>query len=267
MLIHLPDIFPLQLNWIVNTPFKAFIDIDKALPQFLERLKIPLLMGPDTIAQRSLPKSTSIKVLKIMPRLGEGSAYVKFSHDPSESAKEIDGSIKQYLEDNPIRPWFNPFWRVRCYTVRGRPWLEDLYRAPTPKVKVEFVPTEPGQPAQELGQEALYSLFRRYGKLSEIVPQPTDSKDLPKYALLDFNKTRYAVTAKNCMHGYIVPASEGGGEAGTILKISYQRKKGAPWAWSWLVNHPRIMLPLILALLGTVTVAIFDPYVWLTLRC
>ena len=228
----------------------------------MRRINVPLLMDPETIAQKTLPqsaKSDPIKIVGVMPRVGEGCAFVKLAHEPGQDVKEIEGRIKTYLKENPIRPWFNPFRRVRAFLVRGRPWLEDLHRAPSSRVKVEFVPTSPGNQAQELGQEILYSLFRRYGKLAEIIPQPTDSKDMPKYAILQFSKTRHAVTAKNCLHGYRVGSEEGGGDAGTVLKIAYQQKRKAHWIWDWLVNHPRITLPLLLAFVGTVTVAVFDP--------
>ena len=65
--------------------------------------------------------------------------------------------------------------------------------------------------------------------------------------------------AKNCMHGYKVPASEGGGEAGTVLKIAYQWKEKVHWFRDWFMNHPRIVLPLVAALVGGLAVAIFDP--------
>lgn len=235
------------------------MDIDKSLPKFMSRFNVPLLMDPHAIADQTLPKSEPIKVVEVLPRIGEGCAFVKLAHDPSVSEEEIEQRIKKYLKENPIRPWFNPFQRVRTYLVRGQPWLEDLRRIPSSRLKVEFVPTSPGNQAQELGQETLYSLFRRYGKLAEIIAQPTDSKDMPKYAILQFNKTRFGVTAKNCLHGYNVKPEEGGGDTGTVLKVSYQQTKKAHWIWDWLVNHPRITLPIMLALLGTVTVAVFDP--------
>lgn len=257
--MHYTDVFPLQLNWLVNLPFKAFIDVDKSLPRFISRFNVPLLMDPDAIADKTVPKSEPIKVVDVLPRVGEGCAFVKLAHDPAKSVEEIEARIKKYLKENPIRPWFNPFRRVRMFLVRGKPWLEDLYRVPSSRIKVEFVPTTPGNQAQELGQETLYSLFRRYGKMAEIIAQPADSKDMRKYAILQFNKTRSAVTAKNCMHGYKVGSEEGGGDTGTVLKIAYQQTRRAHWIWDWLVNHPRITLPLLLAIVGTVTVAVFDP--------
>lgn len=137
--------------------------------------------------------------------------------------------------------------------------MEDLNRFPSSRLKVQFLPVEPGQQAADLSQETLYTLFRKYGKLADITPQPADSKDPFKYAYLNFVRVRHAVMAKNCMHGYTVPPAQGGGSAGTVLKLAYERKIKAHWIRDWLVNHPRIVLPLFAALAATFTVAVFDP--------
>lgn len=227
----------------------------------MQRLGHPdyVAADPGNIAERAVPSKLNIQVIEVLPRVAEGGALVKFSHAPEEEAKTLERKVKEFLKDKPIKPWFNPFQRVRTSLVLGRPWVEDLHRWPNTRVKVEFVPTLPGQSAEELSQETLYSLFRRYGKLADIKSQPTDSKDLPKFAYLTFSKVRHAIMAKNCMHGFVVPASEGGGNQGTMLKIVYEQKRKAHWMWDWLVNHPRFVIPALLAFVGTVTVAVFDP--------
>ena len=214
---------------------------------------------PSNIAERALPSKLNIQVSEVLPRVADGGAFIKFSYGPREEEKTIEKRVKEFLKDKPIKPWFNPFQRVRASLVLGRPWIEDLHRWPSPKLKVEFVPTRPGQSAEELSQETLYSLFRRYGKLADIKSQPTDSKDLPKFAYLTFSSVKYAIMAKNCLHGYVVSASEGGGNQGTMLKMVYEQKRKAHWFWDWLVNHPRFVIPALLAFVGTFTVAVFDP--------
>lgn len=143
--------------------------------------------------------------------------------------------------------------------VRGRPWLEDLQRYPSRRLKVEFLPTKPGAEPAELPEETLYTLFRTYGKLGDIKPQPTGSKDLPKYAMLNYNNVRDAIMAKNCMHGFVLPEAEGGGKDGTVLKMVYEQRARAHFFRDWIMSHPRIVIPIMAALIASITVAVFDP--------
>lgn len=212
-----------------------------------------------TLTERAIPKSLPIQVREVLPRLKEGGAFVKFSHEPQVGISDIEKSLHKYLKENPIKPWFNPFGRVRIFLVSGKPWVEDLYRFPSSRLKVEFLPSSPGQQAAELSQETLYSLFRKYGKLADIIPQPAESKELPRYAHLNFRRIRHAIMAKNCLHGYAASLAEGGGTTGTVLKLGYVRKVNSHWIRSWLVGHPRLVVPAILALIATITVAVFDP--------
>ena len=214
---------------------------------------------PVSIIKRALPDKLPIKVTEVIPRFKEGGAYVKFSHEDAIEPKEIEATLAEYLRENPIRPWFNPFRRVRAALVRGRPWVEDLYRFPSLRLRVEFLPTAPEAQAAELTQETLFTLFRRYGKLADIKAQPSDSKVLPKYALIDFSRVRFAVMAKACIHGFNVTEALGGGKTGTILKVSFERMAKPHWIWDWMMTHPRIVFPIVAALVAGMTVAIFDP--------
>jgi len=233
-LLIVSDVFPLKFSIAMWLPF---IDAATFVPRILKHLKEPdhAAADPNSIAKRAVPNS--IQITEILPRMGEGGAFVKIAHNPDQKIGELE----------------------RTHRVRGRPWLEDLQRLPDPRLKVEFLPTSPGQSAEELSQETLYSLFRRYGRLSDITPQPTDSKDLPKYAYINFKNVRHAIVAKNCMHGFVLPATDGGGNTGTMLKLGYEQRRKAHRIWEWLANHPRVVIPLALALAGTVTVAVFDP--------
>ena len=244
------DVFPLRLRWYLRLPP---LRIDKHFPELTKAV------DPIRTVQRAIPQSLPIKVIEVIPRLKEGGAFIKFSHGPQIQASEIEGTLRDYLKANPVKPWFNPWRRVRTFLVRGRPWIEDLYRFPSSRLKVEFLPTTPEGEAAQLSQETLYSLFRKYGKLTDILPQPIDSKALPKFAYLNFRLTRHAVMAKNCMHGFTLPATAGGGKAGTVLRLGYEQKIKAHWIRDWLVNHPRVVIPAVAALLTVFTVAIFDP--------
>ncbi|KIX09715.1 uncharacterized protein Z518_00796 [Rhinocladiella mackenziei CBS 650.93] len=251
-------VFPLKLQWLSRIPY---LNPDKFLADAFSKVNHPdfALADPSSIVERALPEKLPLTVTKILPRLREGGAFVKFSHNGGIRAEELESTLKAYLDEKPITPWFNPFRRVRAFLVQGKPWIEDLYRIPSSRIKVEFLPTSPETSAAELTQETLYSLFRRYGKLAEIGQQPSDSKVLPRYAYIDYTRIRFATAAKNCMHGYIVRAEEGGGKAGTLLKLSYEPKMKSHWIWDWITGHPRIVIPLVVALLTAASVAVFDP--------
>ncbi|KAK5280604.1 mitochondrial escape protein 2, partial [Cryomyces antarcticus] len=139
-----------------------------------------------SLSMRTMLTSVSTTVTEVLPRLKEGGAFVKFTYEAETSAKDVEKQIKAYLKENQIKPWWNPLQRMRANLVRGKPWVEDLYRLPSSRLKVEFLPTAPGAEAAEMSQEQLFSFFRQYGKLADIVPQPPDSKILPKFAYLDY---------------------------------------------------------------------------------
>lgn len=201
----------------------------------------------------------SAQVVEVLPRFKEGGAFVKFTDDSGTPITTIGETVEKYLVQNQTKPIWSPLQGVQANLVRGKPWVEDLYRLPSQRLRVEFLPTSPGGEVAELSQEQLYSFFRPYGKLADIITQPSDSKVLPKYAQLDFASIRKAITAKNCLHGYTVTESDGGGKLGTVFRISYEKKQKGRFFWDWLTGHPRIVIPALAALVAGITVAVFDP--------
>jgi len=208
------------------------------------------------IRTQYIPKSllnSEFTITGIVPMLKDGGAFVKFR---SPNVEETETIIANFLKEKRLKPWFSPLRRVRAYIVRGRPWLEDLYRFPSTRLKVEFIGGE-GSP----GQEALYTLFRRYGRIVDILPQLPGSKELPKFAIVQYLRMRSATAARNCLHGYTGPEMEAvpGKGPKARLRILYERTIKTNWIKDWLVNHPRIVIPLVAAFIATFTVAIFDP--------
>ncbi|OAT11105.1 RNA12 protein [Blastomyces gilchristii SLH14081] len=257
---YVDNLFPLRLKWLREIPFTtpATGAVSAELKKRIDRPDFAA-SEPLSVVQRALPPELRGEITEIIPRYDEGGAFVKFALDSGVDATELEHQLKDHLAKNPIRPWFNPFYTTHAALVRGRPWIEDLYRIPSKMLKVEFLPTFPEASAAELTQETLYSLARRYGKLTDIVAQPSDSKVVPRYALIEYNRLRSAVAAKNCLHGFKVSEAEGGGKSETLLKITYEQKTKRGWIRDWLFNHPRIVIPVLAALLATITVIIFDP--------
>lgn len=211
------------------------------------------------MVKRAIPENAPLTVTEVIPRFKDGGAFVKFSYPAGTTPQEIEQMVIANLKEKYLRPWFNPLRPVKANLIRGVPWLEDLYRYPSSRLKVEFVPTKAGGQAQELAQEQLYQLFRRFGKLAEISSQASDSKVLPRFAYLDFARMRNAVMARNCMHGIKILEEAGGGVGGTQLRLSYEQKIKAHMIRDWIMGHPRLVIPLAAALLGTIAVAVFDP--------
>jgi len=219
------------------------------------------VVNPSEIFQKAMrdAKLEEAEVVEVLPRFGEGGAFLKFKHGGVHDSRAVAEAVHKYLHEHAQRPWWNPFSTVRASLVLGRPWVEDLSRRPSRRLKVEFLPTEPGAEVAELTQEQLYGFFRCFGKLSDIIAQPSDSKVVPRYAYLDFANNRKAIMAKNCMHGYTVNDAEGGGKSGTLLRLTYEKKQRFGWIKDWIFSHPRIVIPILAALIAGISLTIFDP--------
>ena len=129
----------------------------------------------------------------------------------------------------------------------------------------------------ELSQESLYNLFRRFGKISEIVRQPGEGKEVPRWAVVQFLSVRSASAARCCLHRakFVEPSGAGigtgggrgwdrggdgkatsaGGEAGkavvpTVLRVQYERTAKAHWLRDWIFSHPKIGGVITFLLLG-----------------
>jgi RNA recognition motif. (a.k.a. RRM, RBD, or RNP domain) len=275
------DVYPLRLSWLFALPWGAERKLENILdtatsPHALRTNPLHILksipskqpaaktavdaatagLDGNSTAESDKPKDDTPEVF---PRLKEGGAFVKVNLPAGESPNELESVLVQHLKSSALKPWWNPFERMRARLVKGKPWVEDLYRLPSQRLKVQFMPGEAGGSASELTQETLYEFFRPYGRLADITPQPIDSKELPKFAFVDFIRVRRAAMAKNCLHGVLIPETNGGGKGGTLLRIGYERTKKHNWIMDWLWSHPRIVIPIIAALVATITVAIFDP--------
>ena len=73
-----------------------------------------------SVIKRALPPNMPLKVTEVMPRLREGGAFVKFSHEDAISLTELEGTLKEYLKEQPIKPWFNPFRRGEGISCAGQ---------------------------------------------------------------------------------------------------------------------------------------------------
>ena len=224
-------------------------------------------------------------ITAVIPRHRDGGAFVKFVAPDPEATERAVGD---FLREQRLKPWFSPSTRVRAFLVRGEPWLEDLHRCfPSTTLRVEFHKQKgaegSGPPA--MGPEALYALFRPYGRISDIAVNPGSKDGVPASAIIQFVRIRSATSARNCLHGLLAmppemgaakagskadraarPDKAGGPERqgrapreGAVLRIMYERTAKTRWIGDWLARHPRIVLPVLAAVLTATAVWVFDP--------
>ncbi|KAK3314817.1 RNA12 protein-domain-containing protein [Apodospora peruviana] len=255
-ILFFDNLFPLRVGpLILWRPWQTDRDLTELLKKF-ENSSLGAL-DPINLLKRAISDKVPIKVTEIIPRLKDGGAFVKFTYPSDTSATEVQEKLAAALEQKPVKPWFSPWRSVKSGLVEGVPWLEDLYRLPKSRIRVEFVPATDTENPAELSQETLYSLFRKYGKIGEITSQPSDSKVNPRFAYVDFVLVRDAIMARNCLHGFVL--REQGSKAATRLRLSYEQRVKAHHIWDWFTSHPRIVFPLVAAFLAAFTVVVFDP--------
>ena len=174
----------------------------------------------------------------------DGGAFVSFAYrkslaeDKDVALTEIERNLKLKM-----KKVYNPATLVlfsvpSIHVVRGKPWREDMHRYPAQRIKVELR-------GGDVSEERIWETLRVYGKIHSIEKKPNE-------AIVTFTRTRGATSARNCAHGMQLPE-------GPTLVINYERVLRSKQIFDWASSHPRIMFPLILALLGTITYAVFDP--------
>ncbi|CDK25635.1 unnamed protein product [Kuraishia capsulata CBS 1993] len=174
----------------------------------------------------------------------DGGAFVKFRVPEQYTLAEFNKKITSNVASLSGNGLLHMLTHNRCFPVKGIPWIEDLRRFATSKIKVSFN-------GPQLTQENMYLLFRRYGIIEDIQPPAPDSKEVPLSAYVTFRQTRSAITARHCVTGLTVD--------GTTIHIQYEPRKERASLSSYISGHPRIAIPVIIGILATVAVLIFDP--------
>jgi len=122
-------------------------------PRFLLHRFTPFSHAPKQLVSQGIPPDLPITPKTMTPRPKDGGAFLRFAYDKNViSLDEIQKHTHAYLKKHAERPWFNPIKRMDAWIVRGRPWVEDLHRFPSKRLRVEFE-------GPDLTQEALYSVF------------------------------------------------------------------------------------------------------------
>ncbi|KAI9274452.1 RNA12 protein-domain-containing protein [Phascolomyces articulosus] len=238
-MLYLDNVFPLRFN---------ALDIRQ---WFFRNTKKCL----DTRATRALPTTEEIghgfTVKHLEPRIKDGGAIVEFGfkgtlENKKVVAKEIVQKIEEVMQQHKVVASFN-LQQVRAFLVKGEPFLEDIVaRYPTTRLRIEFQ-------GEAVTVERLYKHLREYGKIYDIAlyPNPYTSKEPARYAIVQFTRVRSATSARNCLHGHLIQ--------GNRLNILYERQLRTNVVKEWVVEHPKITIPIAAAILAGLTYSIFDP--------
>lgn len=178
----------------------------------------------------------------------DGGAFVKFLVPPTSNPKDLVVAIGENLAKSQKEGGLLSHFRYLILTppkallVKGTPWIEDLSRFPSSQLKVIFE----GAP---LTEEELYSLFRRYGLIVDITPYSSSAG----FAKVVFKSTDSCIRAKNCITGMTLNNDK------TTLHLQYIPMERVNHITAFISSHQRIVIPVILALLATIAVLIFEP--------
>ncbi|KAJ1307477.1 hypothetical protein OPQ81_001576 [Rhizoctonia solani] len=223
------------------------------------------------------------KVLDIEPRIKDGGVFVHFEYisplgsgtsgDPGIRLTELKAmaDIQAAIQTSAAKQGGIPSWLGfnaprKFWLVRGRPWREDMDRFASANIKTEF-------DGPDVHLESLYDVLRPYGRITKLDPPTPAPAGTLRSATVTYDRVHSAVLARNCLHGVnlttdgdVIGRSGPGialsvapGTKITRLSMLYDQPIKEKAIRNWLANHPRIVLPVLAFLIGTITYTVFDP--------
>ncbi|SCU98854.1 LAMI_0F16490g1_1 [Lachancea mirantina] len=181
-----------------------------------------------------------LELRSTIPVKRDGGVFATFLVPFRYSKAEVNSMIQKNTVQESSKSILAAFTKASAFPVKGTPWIEDLRRLPNKTVRVTFE-------GQLLTEEELYSLFRRYGNIIDIIwPEKTSDT-----ALIRYRSYRAAICAKNCVSGMEVHNS--------VIHVQYEKLANGHAVRDFFLNHTRISVPLLIALLSIIVVMVFDP--------
>ncbi|EIW60623.1 uncharacterized protein TRAVEDRAFT_57812 [Trametes versicolor FP-101664 SS1] len=241
---------------------EGWLWVDSVFPVRIGRLDLRPYIGyarEETLLERlrgllSPVKTHDFQVVSLEPHGKDGGVFVKFKYKASDSENALQ-TILQNIRENVHSHGGVPSWcglpAGEVWLVKGTPWREDLQRYATSIVKVSF-------DGPDVSEESLYGLLRPYGMISDITPPSPAPAGILRAATVSFRNLRAATTARNTIHSAKVPSSTSG-QSITTLRTSYHQPIAAHAVRDYIAGHPKLFLPVLFFLIGTVTYTIFDP--------
>ncbi|KAJ2546965.1 mitochondrial escape protein 2, partial [Coemansia sp. RSA 1933] len=239
--------------------YRAGMFINKLFPLKTGRLDIrPLLVSRNLDAMkdkvaRCIPGDmpSGFLVESIEPHSRDGGSVVYFSFDKGEGeesaasvAEGLVEAVDRHLASAGLGGWFG-IGAARSFPVKGEPFYEDIVRLlPSKRVRIEFI-------GPDLTLEQVYNECRPFGRILDIEHQASSSKDVPRWAIVEFVRLHSATSARNCLHGHVVGA--------TKLVLTYVKDNAENVIVQWIKDHTKFTIPLAAAALIAAIYAVFDP--------
>ncbi|KAK0448384.1 RNA12 protein-domain-containing protein [Desarmillaria tabescens] len=211
--------------------------VDSVFPIQLGRFDIRRYIGllrEEGLVQSLRDRLSSVnahgfRITSLEPHPKDGGVFIRFAYkaDSENALETIEQELKRKVHDHGGPPSWLGLGSGNVWLVKGIPWNEDMYHFASPIVKVAFE-------GPDIHQESLYKLLRPYGRIKDMtdpIPVPAGST---RFSTVSFQKIR---SCCNC--------------AKYPIRVHAVR--------DWLSGHPRIVLPVVVFLLGTLTYTIFDP--------
>ncbi|CEP20458.1 unnamed protein product [Cyberlindnera jadinii] len=233
-MLYFDHILPFRTSvWDLKQWLATLFVADKR-PEAIKAHVAKLANPKDANGVGSIP---GLEITDVVPMKRDGGAFIKFRVPSHWVLAEFNQKIQKNILEQTQHGIANWLQQPIAFQVKGKPWVEDLRRYPNKTIKVKYE-------GPALSEEELYSLFRRYGTIIDIIPDSS-------VATVSFESYRGAICAKNCITGITID--------GTTLHVQYDKNTRKNALWDFIVNHNKISMPLIIALLAALAVMIFDP--------
>ncbi|KAF5324550.1 hypothetical protein D9611_004476 [Ephemerocybe angulata] len=199
-------------------------------------------------------KTHSFQVIDLQPHPKDGGVYVRFAYSPQVDEQDaILKDIEKTVRDEANAHGGFPNWvgltSGNAWLVKGTPWREDMNRYASPIVRVLF-------DGPDVNEQELYESFRPYGRIRDIVLPGVVPAGQPRFATITFHSLPAATIARNVLYGVALRSQPSNI---TRIRTLYQKPIQAHAIRDWTANHPKVVLPLLIFLLGSLSYAIFDP--------
>ncbi|KAF8906048.1 RNA12 protein-domain-containing protein [Gymnopilus junonius] len=242
--LYVDSVFPIQLGRWDFRHYFGFLRQEHLLTSLQRRLE-----------QLS---AFDFKPLEYQPQPKDGGVFVRFSYTPPADLElpshwtALQHALREQVAKQGALPTWLGMGSGHLWVVRGSPWKEDLNRYASAILKVAF-------DGPDIQEQSLYEICRPYGRIRDLSsPVPVPAGTL-RSSYVTFQHVHSATVARNVIHGIDVASGPDSAPAKTRIRTQYEAPIESHVVSNWMSSHPKVVLPILIFLLGTLTYTIFDP--------